>query len=97
MMVQIMTEPRNSIYNQFREILKADGVDLVIEPEVFDHISDLAMEYKAGARSLKGIFERLMTDVLYVIPDNPKIRKVVIASLFEDAKFFGDAAEMPRA
>ena len=91
-MVRIMTEPKNSIYNQFREILKSDNVELVIEPAVFEQISDLAMEYKAGARSLRGIFERLMTDVLYVIPDNPKIRKVVIASLFEDAKFFGDGA-----
>ena len=92
MMVRIMTEPKNSIYHQFREILKADGVELVIEPEVFNQISDLAMEYKAGARSLRGIFERLMTDPLYVIPDNPKILKVVIKSLFEDAKYYAEGA-----
>ena len=41
------------------------------------------MEYKVGARSLRGIFNELMTDVLYAIPDNPRIRQVAIRSLFE--------------
>ena len=41
------------------------------------------MEYKTGARSLRGIFEELMTPVLYVVPDNPEIARVEIASLFE--------------
>ena len=41
------------------------------------------MPYKAGARSLRGIFEEMMTDVMYAVPDNPGIRQVVIRSLFE--------------
>ena len=81
-MVRIMIEPKNSIYRQFRHILQSDGVELVIDHVTFEQIADLAMEYKVGARSLRGIFEELMTDVLYVIPDNPAIRKVVITSLF---------------
>ena len=91
MMVRIMIEPKNSIYRQYREMLKGDGVELAIEPIVFDQIADLAMEYKVGARSLRGIFEELMTDVLYAIPDNPGIRKVVINSLFEPACLIAEA------
>ena len=83
MMVRVMTEPRNSIYRQFHQMLQSDRVELAIERIVFEQIADLAMEYKVGARSLRGIFEELMTDVLYVIPDNPAIRKVVITSLFD--------------
>jgi ATP-dependent Clp protease ATP-binding subunit ClpX len=90
-MVRIMIEPKNSIYRQYREMLKGDGVELAIEPIVFDQIADLAMEYKVGARSLRGIFEELMTDVLYAIPDNPGIRKVVINSLFEPARLIAEA------
>lgn len=89
MLVRIMVEPQNSIYRQFREILKSEGVELHIEPVVFEQIADLAIEYKAGARSLRGIFEEMVTPVLYLVPDNPAVKKVVIPSLFEDAKFFG--------
>jgi ATP-dependent Clp protease ATP-binding subunit ClpX len=90
MMVKIMIEPKNSIYRQYREMLKGDGVELAIAPEVFEQIADLAMEYKVGARSLRGIFGELMTDVLYAIPDNPRIRKVLINSLFEPPRLMGE-------
>jgi ATP-dependent Clp protease ATP-binding subunit ClpX len=84
-LVRIMVEPRNSIYNQFREMLKDEGVELIIEHEVFRQIAEMAFEYKVGARSLRGIFEEMLTPVLYQIPDQPEIRKVVIKSLFEEA------------
>ncbi len=92
MMVRIMVEPKDSIYRQYREMLQADGVELSIKPQVFEQIADIAMEYRVGARSLRGIFEELMTDVLYAIPDNPKIRRVAFHSLFEPPKLTGDKA-----
>ncbi len=87
MMVRIMVEPPNSIYRQFRAILQNEGVDLVIEPAVFGQIADLALEYKVGARSLRGIFEEMITPVLYAVPDQPEISKVAIRSLFEEPVF----------
>lgn len=86
MLVRILTEPKNAIYRQFRAMLAADGVELQIEPTVFQQMAELAIEYKAGARSLRGIFEEMMTDVMYAVPDNPGIRRVVIRSLFERAE-----------
>ncbi len=86
MLVRIMTEPRNSIYNQFREIFKNEGVELTIEPKVFEQISEIAMEYKTGARSLRGIFEELINPLLYLVPDDKEIQKVVVTSLFTDAQ-----------
>ena len=80
-----MIEPQHSIYRQFRAILQNEGVELVIEPVVFHQIADLALEFKVGARSLRGIFEEMITPVLYVVPDRPEIRKVTISSLFEEA------------
>ena len=84
MLVRIMSVPKNSIYRQYVEIFKAEGVELSIGPKVFEQISEIAIEYKTGARSLRGIFEELMTPVLYVVPDNPDIYRVEINSLFED-------------
>jgi len=84
MLVRIMTQPANSIYNQFRELFRGEGVELLVAPAVFEQIADLAVEYKNGARSLRGLFEELITPVLYVVPDDPGIRKVVIKSLFAE-------------
>ena len=84
LLVRIMTEPANSIYNQFRDIFKSEGVELTVEREVFDQIADLVVEYKNGARSLRGLFEELITPVLFLVPDDPTIRKVVIKSLFTE-------------
>ncbi len=93
MLVRIMTEPRNCIYNQFREIFATEGVELTVEPRVFEQISELAVEYKTGARSLRGIFEELITPILYVVPDNSDITRVVIASLFSAPTYFGKARD----
>ena len=82
-----------SIYAQFRELFQNEGVELTVEPLVFEQISEVAFEYKTGARSLRGIFEELITPVLYLVPDQPDVRKVVITSLFSEPSF----TRQPRA
>ena len=91
MLVRIMMEPKDSIYSQFREIFEAEGVELTIEPMVFDQIAEIAYEYKTGARSLRGIVEELITPILFVVPDDPTIRKVRISSLFTAPTFVKSA------
>jgi ATP-dependent Clp protease ATP-binding subunit ClpX len=82
-----MTEPKNSIYEQFRQIFQNEGVELTVEPKVFEQIAEIAVEYKTGARSLRGIFEELITPILYLVPDNPDIQKAVITSVFADPSY----------
>jgi len=91
MLVRILVEPRNCIYNQFSEIFKNEGVELAVERKVFEQIADIAIEYKAGARSLRGIFEELITPILYIIPDDPTIRRVEIESLFTEPLYVRQA------
>ena len=66
---------------------------MAIGQRVFEQISEIAIEYKTGARSLRGIFEELMTPILYVVPDNPDITRVEVASLFEEPKYFRKAQQ----
>jgi ATP-dependent Clp protease ATP-binding subunit ClpX len=87
MLVRILAEPRNSIYNQFREIFRNEGVELEIDKKVFEQIAEIACEYRTGARSLRGIFEELITPILYVIPDESDVQQVKIASLFTEPTF----------
>ena len=88
MLVSIMSVPKNSIYRQYIEIFRGEGVELSIGQRVFEQIAEIAIEYKTGARSRRGIFEELITPILYVVPDKPEICKVEIRSLFEDARYF---------
>jgi ATP-dependent Clp protease ATP-binding subunit ClpX len=87
MLIRIMTEPRNCIYRQFQAILKNEGVDLVVAPRAFEEIADLAIEYKSGARSLRGLFEEMITPILYAVPDHPEVKRVEIASLFVEPRY----------
>ena len=87
MLVRILTEPKNSIYNQFREIFKNEGVELHVEDKVFGQIADIALEYKTGARSLRGIFEELVTPLLYAVPDDDTILRIDIPSMFSAAEY----------
>jgi len=91
MLVRIMSEPENSIYRQYIEIFRSEDVELAIAPRVFEQIAEIAIEYKTGARSLRGIFEELMTPVLYLVPDSPDIHRVEIASLFEEPRLLRKA------
>jgi len=87
MLVRVMVEPKDSIYGQFRDIFSNEGVELTVEQKVFEQIAELAFEYKIGARSLRGIFEEMITPILFVVPDRRDIEKVVVTSLFTEPTF----------
>lgn len=88
MLVRILVEPRDCIYRQFQAILRTQGVELVVAPRVFGEIADLAIEYKSGARSLRGLFEELLAPVLFRVPDYPEIRRVELTSIFTEPRYF---------
>jgi len=92
MLVRILTEPKNSIHQQFLDIFANEGVELVVGARVFEQIAELAIEYKTGARSLRGIYEELLTPILYLVPDDKTIRRVEVASLFTEPVFRRSAA-----
>lgn len=88
LLIRIMTEPKNAIYRQYIDILGDQGVALEVGPPVFEQIADVALEYKTGARGLRGIFEELMAPILYIIPDHPEVRRVAVDSLFTPPRYF---------
>lgn len=87
-LVRIMTEPTNAIYRQYVDILRDQGVELTVATPVFEQIADIALEYKTGARGLRGVFEEMMAPVLFQVPDHPEIRRVSIDSLFAPPRYF---------
>ena len=69
---KILTEPKNSIVNQYVKLFSLDGVKLVFDPEVLDFIVDKAVEFKLGARGLRSIVETIMMDAMFETPSTRK-------------------------
>ena len=67
---RILTEPKNALMKQYEKMFELDGIKLVVEPEVLDLIVDTSIENKLGARGLRSICERIMTDAMYDAPSN---------------------------
>ena len=69
----ILTQPKNALTKQYQKLLSMDGVQLTFEDEALDYIVDKALEYKLGARGLRGLMEAVMTDLMYEIPTKKKV------------------------
>ncbi len=65
---RVLTEPKNAITRQYEKLFRMDGVKLTFDPEALDRIVDTAIEYKLGARGLRGIVEEIMMDPMFEIP-----------------------------
>ena len=74
----ILKEPKNALLKQYVALLKMDGVELEFEEQAVSAIAKLAMKRETGARGLRTIVESIMLDVMYEVPSDPGISKVII-------------------
>lgn len=77
-LVRIITEPKNALLKQYQKLFAMDGVELVLEPDAIEAIAEKALERKTGARGLRSILERIMTDIMYEIPSREDVVKCII-------------------
>ena len=68
-LVRILTEPEQSLVNEYKELLAMDGVDLNFDHAALESVAEQAMELGTGARGLRGIMESFMRDVMFDAPD----------------------------
>lgn len=87
-MIKILTEPKNALVKQYKELFCIDGVDLEFEEDALKEIAKKAIERKTGARGLRGILEEIMLDIMYELPSRNDIEKCIITkeSVLEHAK-----------
>ena len=78
MLIRIMTEPKNAIVKQFESLMKMDGVKLEIKEDGLKEIAKLAVSQNTGARGLRSIIEDSLMDLMYKVPDQKDLYKVVI-------------------
>ena len=77
-LVRILSEPKNALTKQYQKLLEMDGVALEIQPEAMKLIAQKAIERQIGARGLRAIMEKVMTRIMYLIPSDLSMKKVII-------------------
>ena len=92
-LIKILTEPKNALIKQYRKLFRLDNVDLVIDDDALHAVAKKAIALKTGARGLRSILEQIMLDVMYEIPGDKSIEKVIITG---DSVEKGKPAEIIR-
>lgn len=78
-LMKILVEPKNAITKQYKKLFEFDGIELDFDKDALHEIARIALEKKTGARGLRAILEQTMLDLMYDIPSNDKICKVIIS------------------
>jgi len=69
-LLSILIEPKNALVKQYTKLFEMEGVQLVIQDEVYDYIVDKAIELNLGARGLRSILDAVLKDAMFEIPGN---------------------------
>ena len=92
-LIRILQEPKNALCKQYIKLLSYDGVELEFQPAALEAVAEKAIERKIGARGLRAVLETLMTGIMFEIPSDKTIKKVIIT---EDCVRNGTEPEVVR-
>ena len=77
-LVRILTEPKNALVKQYEKLFSYDNVELTFADGALEAVADKAIERNIGARGLRAVMEGLLTEIMYDIPSDPTVRRVVV-------------------
>jgi len=77
-LMKILTEPKNALTKQYKKLLEMDNVELEFSDEAIAAIAELAIKRETGARGLRTILEGIMQDIMFEIPSEPCVQKVIV-------------------
>lgn len=77
-LVRILTEPKNSLLEQYRELFEMDGIDFYVEEEALRAIAQKALKRKTGARGLRSIVENTLKEAMFESPSDDTITAVIV-------------------
>ena len=77
-LVRILTEPKNALVKQYQKLLSYDDAALIFEEDALSAIAERAIERNIGARGLRAVMEGLLTKIMYDVPSDRTIEKVII-------------------
>jgi len=77
-LVQILTEPKNALIKQYQRLFEMEGAELEVRPGALQAIARKALKRKTGARGLRSILEQALLDIMYELPSQNSVVKVVV-------------------
>jgi len=83
----ILTEPKNALIKQYTKLFEMDGIKLSFDKNVLDFIVEKSVEFKLGARGLRSIIEGILTDAMFELPSNNKVKKLVVSKNYAEKQF----------
>ena len=86
MLIRVLSEPKNAILKQYEKLLELDEVKLEFSDDAKEIIAERALERKTGARALRAIIEEFMLDIMYEIPKDNNIGRVIITRDYIEGK-----------
>ena len=75
---RILTEPKNSLVRQYEKLFRMGGIEFVVTEDATVEIAKKTLEMKTGARGLRGVFEGILTDLMFNSPSDPTITRITI-------------------
>ena len=85
-LINILTKPKNALVKQYQKFFTMESVDLSFTDEALEAVAELAMKRKTGARGLASILEEVMLDLMYELPSQGDVKKVIINRKVIDTK-----------
>lgn len=77
-MVRILTEPKNAVLKQYQNLFAMDNVELEFDEGALNAVAELTLERSTGARGLRSIMEKILTPLMYSVPSDHTICKIII-------------------
>lgn len=77
-LIRILSEPKNAILRQYQSLFKMDDVQLVFDDNALVAVADKTLENETGARGLRSIMEKILLPIMYSVPSDSTIKKVII-------------------
>ena len=77
-LVRILIEPKNALTRQYQALVQMDNVELEFQSKALDEIAQKAIDRQIGARGLRAVMEQTMTKIMFIIPSDLSIKKVII-------------------
>lgn len=81
-MLEILTKPKNSLVKQYKALFEMDNVTVEFTPDGLKEIAHMAIKGKLGARGLRSIMEKIMTDLMFDLSESSKEEKIKITASF---------------
>ena len=85
-LIKILTEPKNAILKQYKQLFKIDGIDLNFSQDAIKYVAKETLDRKTGARGLRAVMEDILSDIMFSAPSDKKIKTITVSKKYIDTR-----------